>query len=98
MAVGVAAIKLGDLLGNPNFENLGRAGSANIAYARALEAFRQLDRGTPNDVRIQRYLGIVLERVGTMYEDAKQWTDAATAYQESFEIRRALAAREPAPP
>ena len=95
LAVGVAAIKLGDLLGNPNFENLGRAGSANLAYARALEAFRQLDRGTPNDVQIQRYLGIALERIGTMHEDVKQWTGAATAYQASFEIRRALAARQP---
>jgi eukaryotic-like serine/threonine-protein kinase len=94
IAVGVAAIKLGDLLGNPNFENLGRASSANLAYAKALETFRQLDRSTPNDLNVRRYLGVTLERVGTMHEDAKQWSDAATAYQESFEIRRALAARE----
>jgi serine/threonine protein kinase len=94
--VGLASIKLGDLLGNPNFENLGRAGSANLAYAKALEAFRQLDRAVPNDLRVRRLLGVTLERIGTMHEDAQQWTDAATAYQQSFEIRRALAAREPA--
>ncbi len=58
VAVGVAPIKLGDLLGNPNFENLGRAGSANLAYAQALATFRSLDRGTPNDLRVRRYLGI----------------------------------------
>jgi non-specific serine/threonine protein kinase/serine/threonine-protein kinase len=95
MAVGVASIKLGDLLGNPNFENLGRAGSANLAYAKALETFRQLDQATPADIHVRRYLGVTLERIGTMYEDAMQWTDAATAYQESFEIRRGLAEREP---
>jgi eukaryotic-like serine/threonine-protein kinase len=94
IAVGVAAIKLGDLLGNPNFENLGRGSSANLAYSKALETFRQLDRATPNDVNLRRYLGVTLERIGTMHEDAKQWTDAATSYQESFEIRRALAASE----
>jgi eukaryotic-like serine/threonine-protein kinase len=94
IAVGVAAIKLGDLLGNPNFENLGRAGSANLAYAKALEAFRQLDRSRPGNTQVRRFLGITLERIGTMHEDARQWTDAATAYQESFEIRRALAERE----
>jgi eukaryotic-like serine/threonine-protein kinase len=93
--VGLASIKLGDLLGNPNFENLGRAGSANLAYAKALEAFRQLDRTAPNELRVRRLLGVTLERIGTMHEDAQQWTDAATAYQESFEIRRGLAAREP---
>jgi non-specific serine/threonine protein kinase/serine/threonine-protein kinase len=94
IAVGVAAIKLGDLLGNPNFENLGRAGSASIAYSRALEAFRQLDRANPDNLQIRRFLGITLERIGTMHGQAKQWDQAAEAYQESFEIRRALAARE----
>ena len=95
MAVGVASIKLGDLLGNPNFENLGRADDASAAYAKALETFRQLDRAASSDIRVHRYLGVTLERIGTMHENAKRWTDAATAYQESFEIRRGLAEREP---
>jgi non-specific serine/threonine protein kinase/serine/threonine-protein kinase len=95
VAVGLASIKLGDLLGNPNFENLGRAGSANLAYAKALDTFRQLDRASGTEVRVRRLLGLTLERIGTMHEDAKQWIDAATAYQESFEIRRGLAEREP---
>jgi len=95
MAVGVASIKLGDLLGNPNFENLGRADDASAAYAKALETFRQLDRAASSDIRVHRYLGVTLERIGTMHEDAKRWADAATAYQESFEIRRGLAEREP---
>ena len=95
VAVGVAAIKLGDLLGNPNFENLGRQGAANIAYAKALETFRALDRRAPGDVAIRRYLGLTLERIGTMHGDAGQWDDASTAFQESFEIRRDLAAAQP---
>ena len=95
VAVGVAAIKLGDLLGNPNFENLGRSGTANIAYKKALETFRRLDQDARGDVAIRRYLGLALERIGTMHEDARQWADAAAAYQESFGIRRDLAARQP---
>ena len=95
VAVGVAAIKLGDLLGNPNFENLGRSGTANIAYQKALETFRRLDQDAHGDVAIRRYLGLALERIGTMHEDARQWADAAAAYQESFGIRRDLAARQP---
>ncbi|HEV8397520.1 MAG TPA: serine/threonine-protein kinase [Vicinamibacterales bacterium] len=93
--VGLASIKLGDLLGNPNFQNLGRTGSANLAYAKALDTFRQLDQAAPTNLRVRRLLGLTLERIGTMHEDAKQWTDAGTAYQESFEIRRGLAEREP---
>jgi non-specific serine/threonine protein kinase/serine/threonine-protein kinase len=93
--VGLSSVKLGDLMGNQNFENLGRAGTANLAYGKALETFRELDRANPANVRIRRLLGITLERIGTMHEQASQWTDAGTAYQESFEIRRALAEREP---
>jgi eukaryotic-like serine/threonine-protein kinase len=93
--LGLASIKLGDLLGNPNFENLGRAGSANLAYAKALDTFRQLDKAAPTELRVRRLLGVTLERIGTMHEQAEQWTDAATAYQESFDIRRGLAEREP---
>jgi len=93
--VGLSSIKLGDLMGNQNFENLGRAGTANLSYGKALETFRQLDRANPANVRIRRLLGVTLERIGTMHEQASQWTDAATAYQESFDIRRALGEKEP---
>jgi tetratricopeptide (TPR) repeat protein len=94
--VGIASIKLGDLLGNPNFENLGRASSASLQYTKALATFRTLDQRikSPDD-NVRRYLGLTLERLGTMHEEAKRWTEAATAYQESFEIRKALAERQP---
>ena len=95
LETGIASIKLGDLLGNPNFENLGRTSSANLAYSTALDIFRQLDRDAPADIRVRRYLGLTFERIGTMHEDAKQWGEAATAYQQSFDIRNALARQEP---
>jgi non-specific serine/threonine protein kinase/serine/threonine-protein kinase len=94
-ASGVASIKLGDLLGNPNFENLGRTDSAMMAYRKALDSFRRLDQANPTSLPVRRYLGVTLERIGTMQAVAKQWSDAAASYQESFEIRRGLAEREP---
>jgi tetratricopeptide (TPR) repeat protein len=95
IATGIASIKLGDLLGNPNFENLGRTDTATIAYRKALETFRRLDQSDPTSIPVRRFLGVTLERLGTMHATARQWSDAATAYQESFEIRRGLAEREP---
>ena len=83
------------MLGNPNLPNLGRAAEAATQFDEALVAFRQLDRLFPNDARIQRYVGLSLERIGTLHEDAKRWNDAEVAYRESFEIRQALAGREP---
>ena len=91
----VADIKLGDLLGNPHFPNLGRADEAQQRYDAALALLRRETSETPDDRRLQRYLGLTLERLGTMHEIATRYDDAAVAYRESFEIRRTLAAASP---
>ncbi|MEZ5418017.1 MAG: serine/threonine-protein kinase [Vicinamibacterales bacterium] len=93
-AIGV--VKVGDLLGNPNLPNLGRTEEAAGLFAQALAAFRELDRQAPGDLRIQRFIGLSLERIGTLHETAGRWDEADAAYRESFDIRQALATREPA--
>jgi eukaryotic-like serine/threonine-protein kinase len=95
--VGIAFIKLGDILGNPNFQNAGRAADAERQYAQALTVFRALDAELEpaKDFRARRFLGLTLERIGTMHEIARRWPEAASAYQESFEMRRGLAAQLP---
>ena len=95
MQAGIALIKLGDLLGNPNFPNLGKAADAHAKYQVALSTFRRLDAAAPTNPRVRRYLGITLERIGTLHEQASRWSEATAAYQESFEIRKALASTEP---
>jgi len=92
---GIAVVKLGDLLGNPNLPNLGRSAEAAREFAAALTAFQRLDVKAPNDVRVQRFLGLTLERIGTLHETAARWPEAEAAYRRSFDLRRALAAREP---
>jgi tetratricopeptide (TPR) repeat protein len=91
----VADIKLGDLLGNPNFPNLGRADDAQQHYDAALAALRRDTAKAAADLRLRRYLGLTLERLGTMHEAARRYEEAAAAYRESFEIRQALAAASP---
>ena len=92
----IASVKLGDLLGNPNLPNLGRAAEAAQAFTTALAAFRALDAATPGDARVQRFIGLSLERIGTLHEVAARWAEAEAAYRESFALRQSLAAREPA--
>lgn len=92
---GIAEVKLGDVLGNPNFPNVGRPDDALARYDAALDTFTRLDAELPRDDRVARYLGLTYERLGTMYEQAGRPTAAAEAYRESFERRRALAARVP---
>lgn len=92
----LADVKLGDLQGNPNLPNLGRAVDAEATFMRAFESFRALDAATPDDARVRRFLGLSLERLGTLHETAGRWPEAEQVYRQSFEIRKALAAREPA--
>jgi tetratricopeptide (TPR) repeat protein len=91
----IADLKLGDLLGNPNLPNLRRPDEARARYDAALASLRSLPETSLDNHRVERYRGVILERVGTMHEVARDWTSAAAAYQESFEIRRALAATPP---
>lgn len=89
----VAEIKLGDLLGNPNFPNANRHEDAAARYRVAQAELRALAAAAPADARFSRYLGLVLERLGAMHEVAGDWAAAEGVYRESFEIRSALAAR-----
>ncbi len=91
----IAHIKLGDLLGNPNFPNLGRTEPALRHYGEALRVLAPVASDARADQRARRYLGIVYERLGTMHQLAERWTESGEAYRASFEIRQALAAREP---
>ena len=91
----IAELKVGDLLGNPNLPNLRRPNDARVRYDGALKSLRVLDATTPDDPRVRRYLGLILERIGTMHEITRDWSAAAGVYQESFEIRQALAATPP---
>ncbi len=92
---GIAVVKLGDLLGNPNLPNLGRSADAATEFAAALAAFQRLEAKAPDDARVQRFLGLTLERIGTLHETAARWPEAEAAYRRSFDIRQVLAAREP---
>ncbi len=87
----VADIKLGDVLGNPNFPNAGQTAEAQRHYDAALTMLRTLAAEPGAEARVRRYVGIVLERIGTMHEVTGALDAAQVAYAESFSIRQALA-------
>jgi tetratricopeptide (TPR) repeat protein len=91
----VAEIKLGDVLGNPNFPNAGKTPDAQRHYDEALGRLRTLAAEPGADDRTRRYVGLVLERIGTMHEVTGALDAAQAAYAESFDLRRALAAAGP---
>jgi tetratricopeptide (TPR) repeat protein len=88
----IAEIKLGDLLGNENFPNAGQREEAVQAYQASLPILTQMAQIRPADDKVQRYLGIVHERLGQMGESRGDLSGALEEYQASFDIRGSLAA------
>ncbi|MCC7124950.1 MAG: protein kinase [Acidobacteria bacterium] len=94
LASAVSSIKLGDVLGNPDFPNTGDADGARREYERALP----LIEGLPNEqseARL-RYLGLIHERLGRMREAAGSYAEALDHYRASLDHRLAFAAQHAA--
>jgi serine/threonine protein kinase/tetratricopeptide (TPR) repeat protein len=89
--LGVAHIKLGDLVGNSDFPNAGHLEEAVQQYELARPILTDMAGANPHDERTSRYLGIVYERLGHMAESANDLDRALGAYQASFDIRARLA-------
>jgi eukaryotic-like serine/threonine-protein kinase len=95
LSVAISHLKLGDYLGNPNFPNAGDQEGAMESYRAALQLFDRLHAAEPQDVRHRRFLGVIHERLGAMYQLRNDLDRALAEYQQSAEIRRPLAAEFP---
>ncbi len=94
-AVAISHLKLGDLLGNPAFANLGDRAGSLIEYRVSLSILQALLAIAPNEVAVQRYLGLIHERIGTMLELENQLPEASRHFEESLNIRERLLAANP---
>ncbi|QOJ18798.1 MAG: protein kinase [Phycisphaeraceae bacterium] len=88
-------VRLGDLLGNPSFPNLGRSDEARQQYHQAESIIVPLERAQPQSFGVRRVLGVVHERLGTLLESAGRHAEAASHFTRSLEVRQALAAAFP---
>ncbi|TVQ14671.1 MAG: serine/threonine protein kinase [Balneolaceae bacterium] len=84
----ISGIKLGDLLGNPNFQNLGRPAESLAGYKTALGILEDISRAdTSDNSNLIRLLGLANERIGTMYEIEGDHVTALDAYLKSLRLR-----------
>lgn len=65
-ALAISYLKVGDVSGNPNFVNAGNPVAALQSYQSALTIATSLHDGAPEDTDIERLLGVIHERLGTM--------------------------------
>jgi eukaryotic-like serine/threonine-protein kinase len=94
-SLAISYIKVGDVLGNPNFPNNRDQAGSLTNYLASLAIFQSLDKSDPNNPKIRRFLALVHERIGTMHELEGNIVSARENYLESQAIRQWLASSAP---
>jgi serine/threonine protein kinase len=95
LAVAIASLKLGDLLGSPVFVNRGDMGGASAAYDSALA---RMDRPPLRDdtrFETQRIRGVLHERRGTLAQAKGDARLATEEFAASLRVREQVAASRP---
>ncbi len=95
LSLAISLIKLGDILGNPNFPNVGDLESAHVSYDRSYNILKELHAADSGDRRTARYLGLILERLGSIMEAGGESDKALGFYYQSLEIRNDFAKKNP---
>jgi eukaryotic-like serine/threonine-protein kinase len=95
-SLAISYIKLGDVLGNPNFPNAADQVGAIKSYESSLAIWQALQTADPSNAKVRRFFGVVSERLGTMAETQERTTDALEHFRRSLEIREQLANEDPA--
>ncbi|MDQ6622616.1 MAG: protein kinase [Verrucomicrobiota bacterium] len=94
-SLAISSFKTGDVLGNPNFPNNGDKAGALEHYQRALRILQKLPAAEGDDFKTPRLIGLVEERLGTMFEVAENIPAAREHYAASRTIRLRLAEAHP---
>jgi non-specific serine/threonine protein kinase/serine/threonine-protein kinase len=94
-SLAISYVKLGDVLGNSNFNNSGDVAGAMQSYRSSAEILETLYAADSANAKTRRLLGLIYERLGTMLEAAGKADEALDAYRKSRAIREPLAADFP---
>lgn len=94
-SLAISHIKLGDILGNPNFPNMRDHTKALEHYQEALAIFNRLAHGDSADIVTRRHLGIIYERMGSIFEVQSELEKTLRSYQHSLQIRQELNQERP---
>ncbi len=92
----VARIKLGDVLGNPNFSNTERPRAALNEYEQAQHILARLYAADSSATNVMRLYGLIHERIGTIHDVEERQAAALRAYRRSSAIREQYATAHPA--
>jgi non-specific serine/threonine protein kinase/serine/threonine-protein kinase len=83
----ISLLKLGDLMGHPNFTSLGLPDSSLKYYMQAADIFESHVADTPSDMKNIRYSGLIYERLGVIQDYLGQDEDALKNFRVSADYR-----------
>jgi serine/threonine protein kinase/tetratricopeptide (TPR) repeat protein len=88
-------LKVGDLQGQPNGENLGDSAGAKVSYSKALQAAEALSANNPKDTKAKEYVARVKMRLGDLSEYSDQ-DEALKSYRQAQAVLESLVSTDPA--
>ncbi|NBC25444.1 MAG: protein kinase [Bacteroidetes bacterium] len=91
----VSLLKLGDLMGHPNFQNLGMPDSSLTLYKSAESILDRLYQRPEKSTRVVRYNGLIHERIGVIYEQLRQTESSIEHFEKSMEMREEFIELDP---
>jgi eukaryotic-like serine/threonine-protein kinase len=94
-SLAISYLKVGDVSGNPNFPNANDTAGALASYRSSLEILQALHAADPASTQLDRLVGVLQERIGTMLLHEGRIDEARESYLASQEIRERLAAAQP---
>jgi non-specific serine/threonine protein kinase/serine/threonine-protein kinase len=95
---GVSALKLGDLLGNPSFVNLGDPDAALRAFRESMTALDAAQARGDTSFFVRRHRAVAAERLGRMLMDRREFVEGRSWLDSAVAGRRALLAEAPGNP
>ena len=87
--------KLGDILGNPGYSNLGDRAGAAVEYAQAISLRERVYASQPSDSATARDLSEIYTKVGYFYSSGGDLPAAAASYAKATAILEKLVAQHP---
>ena len=83
----ISLLKLGDLMGHPNFTNLGMPDSSLRYYQEAESIFLEHVNASTTNLQNVRYAGLIYERIGVIQNFLGSDTEALSNFQKSADYR-----------
>jgi eukaryotic-like serine/threonine-protein kinase len=88
-------LKVGDLQGNPNYQNLGGSAAAKVSYDKALQVAESLSAANPDDTRARQEIAEANWKLADMFKLSGDAPETLKRYRQAQQVFDSLAQNDP---